>query len=72
MLAVSQNLIAVGNTRLAVTELTVRDKRELGLKAKAEHGCAGQGGRCPAPKGMSPRASRRLGGVQERHSLLFF
>ena len=27
MLAVSQNLIAVGNTRVAVTELTVRDKR---------------------------------------------
>ena len=51
MLAVSQNLVAAGNTRVAVIELTVRDKRELGLRAKAQHGCAGRGGQWPALKG---------------------
>lgn len=35
VLAVSQNLVAAGNTRVAVTELTVRDKENQDSRAEA-------------------------------------
>lgn len=51
MLAVSQNLRCCWKYKSGCDRADSEGQERLGLRAKAEHGCAGQGGQWPALKG---------------------
>ena len=54
MLAVSQNLVAVGNTRVAVTELTVRERESWDSRRRQSTAVLGKAAGVLLRRGRAP------------------